>query len=1147
MLSLCMIVRDEEKHVRKCIESVKGLVDEIVIVDTGSTDNTVKIAKEYGAKVYVQDWEDDFSKAKNEALRHAAGDWILSLDADEVISKKDHERIRSLLNDKNVMGYRLVQRTYQKKGAVAEWRHVERDCPEAIGAAGYIPSKLVRLFRREEDIRFQGVVHEVVEYSIVAKGGVIVETDIPIHHYGKMFDVDRIERKKRLYQKIGEKKAALNTGDARAHRDLGIQYIELGLFKEAKDVLIKAIGIEPGSAQAHFNLGVSYAGTGNKKEAKGCYREAINLDPGHIGAYNNLAGIFEDEGRHDEAQIFYEQAVKANPEHFIVFYNFGLFFERRSEWMQAIGCYEKALTINPRFFDAYYRLGQISIILGDMAAAVTLLKRAVEADPLHQDVSKARDILGKMVIAGSEHNPVLSLCMIVRNEEEYLPQCLESIKGFVDEIIIVDTGSSDGTVDIARRFGAKPIQYLWNNNFSEARNISLEHATGDWILMLDADETIAERDLKKIREIIRDRNASAYRLILRNYEHTRNISGWRPAIGEYEEERGYKGYGAVPLTRLFRRHHDVRYTGMVHETIEPSLQRLNIGIIDTEIPVHHYGCVREGQYVKRKAQIYSVIGESQLNDNPSDAKTMCDLGSHYISEGDLDRAEELLVKSIAIDPVRKRSHFNLGVVHAKREQYVDALKCFTDTLAIDRSDASARYNCGLMLEALGLPLEAFEQYREAVASNSGHIEALFRLASILSANGYSEDATAFYEKILAIAPDHKGAIDGIGNFQRGSIVFLSYGLEFDGNTLNERPLGGTETALINMAAELGRLGWNVRVFNNCPAPGLYDGVEYIHYREFDAFIRENIIDVFVAVRYPESFHMYIPARLRMLWSGDAPDRPFLKTLSDRATIDRIDRIITVSRWQADGFASNFNVPFDKFFVSTNGINPDYFSSDSVKRHPHRLIYSSTPFRGLDVLLGLFPEIRARIPDAELFVYSGMAVYQMPREQEERHFGALYKLADQPGVVLKGNVSQRELAEAMMSSSLLAYPNYYPETSCITAIEAMAAGIPVVTSRLGALPETLEGTGAFIEGDPRSAGYQKLFVNEVVDILTDRSRWKTISDAGRSRAKEIYPWRSVACRWDEAFRNMKMEKSNIKYQNGNAKSQNDMNASQMLSF
>ena len=78
MLSLCMIVRDEEKHIRRCIESVKGLVDEIVVVDTGSTDNTVEIAKEYGAKVYFHDWEDDFSKAKNEALRHAAGDFILS-------------------------------------------------------------------------------------------------------------------------------------------------------------------------------------------------------------------------------------------------------------------------------------------------------------------------------------------------------------------------------------------------------------------------------------------------------------------------------------------------------------------------------------------------------------------------------------------------------------------------------------------------------------------------------------------------------------------------------------------------------------------------------------------------------------------------------------------------------------------------------------------------------------------------------------------------------------------------------------------------------------------------------------------------------------------------------------------------------------
>jgi len=79
----------------------------------------------------------------------------------------------------------------------------------------------------------------------------------------------------------------------------------------------------------------------------------------------------------------------------------------------------------------------------------------------------------------------VSLCMIVKNEETYLPRCLSSIKDIVDEIIIIDTGSSDRTIEIAKSFGAQVHYFQWNNNFGEARNESLKYATKDWILILD--------------------------------------------------------------------------------------------------------------------------------------------------------------------------------------------------------------------------------------------------------------------------------------------------------------------------------------------------------------------------------------------------------------------------------------------------------------------------------------------------------------------------------------------------------------------------------------------------------------------------------------------------------------------------------------
>lgn len=353
--------------------------------------------------------------------------------------------------------------------------------------------------------------------------------------------------------------------------------------------------------------------------------------------------------------------------------------------------------------------------------------------------------------------PRLSLCMIVKDEEEYLSRCLESVKGYVDEIIIVDTGSTDRTIEIAKGFGANLINHNWEGDFSAARNVCLENAGGEWILVLDADEVIAEKDIKKIREIIKHPGIDAYSLILRNYEFKGGITGWHHNSYDYEEGKDYPGYGEVPLTRLFRRKEGLRYIGKSHEVVEPSMSNLGISIINTDIPVHHYGYVRSDRDNNKKFEYYRELGEKGIQENPFDSKSMCDLGSHYTASGDYFRAEELLKKSLVIDSSRKRTHFNLGVLYAKQNNYVEALKYFTSTLELDRRDASARYNCGLMLEALGFPQDAFDQYREAISSNPEHAEAIFRLASLLKSNGYVEDSTTFYRRVLEIEPNHEGA------------------------------------------------------------------------------------------------------------------------------------------------------------------------------------------------------------------------------------------------------------------------------------------------------------------------------------------------------------------------------------------------------
>ena len=151
-----------------------------------------------------------------------------------------------------------------------------------------------------------------------------------------------------------------------------------------------------------------------------------------------------------------------------------------------------------------------------------------------------REKIGPLQIEKSSKKSTLSLCMIVKNEEKHLVRCLRSVRDVVDEMIIVDTGSTDKTIDIAKVFGAKVFDFPWTGDFSAARNHSLAQATGDWILVLDADEVISARDFDELKALIRKRTPSpvAYSIVTRNYMNNMSVIGWTPKDGQYPEEAG---------------------------------------------------------------------------------------------------------------------------------------------------------------------------------------------------------------------------------------------------------------------------------------------------------------------------------------------------------------------------------------------------------------------------------------------------------------------------------------------------------------------------------------------------------------------------------------------------------------------------------
>ncbi len=202
--------------------------------------------------------------------------------------------------------------------------------------------------------------------------------------------------------------------------------------------------------------------------------------------------------------------------------------------------------------------------------------------------------------------PTISACMIVKNEEELLPTCLNSIKNAVDEIIIVDTGSTDNTISIAKRFGAKVFHFPWNDSFSDARNHALRYATGDWILQIDADEELEQADVPTLRQAI---NNDKYNGIL-------------IAIQSIIKDAVHKFYN----TRVFRRG-KAFYRDIIHEQIVVDGERL-----PTEIRLYHHGYNLDEKKMQMKWQMTTRLLKKQISQNKHDCFAWFNLIRNYRSQ-----------------------------------------------------------------------------------------------------------------------------------------------------------------------------------------------------------------------------------------------------------------------------------------------------------------------------------------------------------------------------------------------------------------------------------------------------------------------------------------------------------------------------------
>jgi glycosyltransferase involved in cell wall biosynthesis/Tfp pilus assembly protein PilF len=698
-VSLTMIVKDEEANLADCLKSVADLVDEMVVVDTGSTDRTKEIAAGLGARVIDFPWCDNFAAARNEAINHATGDWIFWLDADDRLDEDNRRRLKDLL-----AGLGDENRVYLMRCACL---------PDPVSGSAAV-LRHARLFRNRSDVRWQYRVHEQILPAALRAGAEKQWSDVIIRHTGYQDPAARYRKLERNLR-LCRLDAAEYPGDPYVKYQLGRTLVDLGQPREALPLLRQCLeGARPESTfarGAYQWLSVVLQQLGQRKEALDVCREGKQRFPDHHELLFHEAILLMQGGEHAAAEECLRELLRTPPvEHpvgalepgvhgYLARHNLALICLHQKRFAEADAYWSAAAAERPDFAPAWLGLGdlwalqgrieefertarrletdpqratEVALVRGrghmarrDFAAARQVLTEAIARAPqapaprlllAHayfqegRDLAAAEETLRGLLALAPHHVEArlllervqrarasapatpgrrrarVSLTMIVKNEERNIGDCLKTVADLMDEVIVVDTGSTDRTREIASRFGAKVVDFPWRDDFAAARNEGLRHATGEWVLWLDADDRIDEENRAKLRALLAGLGNENRAYILRCVCPPDAVSG---------------GAAVVSHPRLFRRHPNLRWRYRVHEQILPSLQELGGALQWADVVIRHVG-YQDPAERRRKVERNQQLGQLDVAEFPDDPFVLYNLGRTRLELGQPAQAVPLL-------------------------------------------------------------------------------------------------------------------------------------------------------------------------------------------------------------------------------------------------------------------------------------------------------------------------------------------------------------------------------------------------------------------------------------------------------------------------------------------------------------------------
>ncbi len=559
----------------------------------------------------------------------------------------------------------------------------------------------------------------------------------------------------------------------------GFAMFGLGELTLARQCVEKALEIDPRNARAVRLQGMIHADENSIEEAIHAFRLAIQYDPSSGESYAHLGALLWARGEKEEAYRLIEHGFLLSP---TIPEVLGSYREAVYD-VQMYTEGARAVADVRRFYPVHKHLAYLHAeCLTSAGAAREALTIAVEClgryGPEEPLLELALTLRGRVGPIGPAATTGISLCMITKNEESMLAACLAGMETVVDEIIVVDTGSSDRTPMVAEACGARVFSHSWQNDYAEARNAALGCATGGWVLTLDADERLAPRDRAPLAEVLNEarRSQAAVLFTTRNYVHEAGLQGWCRNDGVYEEEAG-SGWVPSDKVRFFPRQPEILYDQPVHEVVEPSLQRKKIPILRTQIPIHHYGRLNE-ERTREKAVQYTAIGRKKVAAlGATDLRAVRELAAQEQELGNHSEAIPLWEHVLRADPVDARAMLGLGVSLAEVNRREEALQKLQRAIELDPALREAPVKYALVALELGNVSAARTVLEQARCRESNYPFSLAAYAAVLACAGEQDDAM----RVIDVLTRH-------GVHSRGFFSHVALDLERAGQSTFARTL-----------------------------------------------------------------------------------------------------------------------------------------------------------------------------------------------------------------------------------------------------------------------------------------------------------------------------------------------------------------------